>query len=72
MESTISNDIEVLAAISGRSWEDLKDKKLLALFVEKLALQDDRAFNAILADLVMIPGMREEILSVMRSPNRFF
>jgi hypothetical protein len=70
LESPMGAEIEVLAAISGRCWDDLKDKKLLSVFVEKLALQDDMAFNAILADLIMIPDMRELILDVMRSEKR--
>ncbi len=70
LESPLGFEIEVLVAISGRSWNDLKDKILLPVFVEKLAQQDDVAFNAILADLIMIPGMRDLILDVMRSELR--
>lgn len=68
--SSLSSEIEVLAAISGRAWKDLAIEDLLVLFVSKLANQDQAAFNAILADLMMIPGMRESVLAVLRSPDR--
>lgn len=70
LESSVASEIEVIAAISGRSWRDLENKELLSLFVEKLSLQEQMAFSAILADLIMIPGMRDLILASMRSENR--
>ena len=70
LDSHMALEIEVLASVSGRCWNDLKDETLLRLFVEKLALQDSVAFNAILADLIMMPGLREPILMVMRNEQR--
>ncbi len=70
LQSSMAKEIEVIAAISGRSWVDLENKALLGLFVEKLAFQEQMAFSAILADLIMIPGMRDLILAGMRSENR--
>ncbi len=70
LQSPMAKEIEVIAAISGRSWVDLKNNELMALFVEKLAAQEQLAFNAILADLIMIPGMRDVILASMRSEKR--
>ncbi len=70
LQSPVANEIEVIAAISGRCWVDLENKELLNLFVEKLAFQEQMAFSAILADLIMIPGMRDLILASMRSENR--
>ena len=70
LQSPMANEIEVIAAISGRCWVDLENKELLSLFVEKLAFQEQTAFSAILADLMMIPGMRDLILASMRSVNR--
>lgn len=64
------NEIEIMAAISGRSWSDLRDQNLRRVFVERLVQQDQIAFSAIIADLIMIPGMRELILSEMRNENR--
>lgn len=62
--------IEVIAAISGRSWNDLKDDKLREIFIEKLTQHEQMAFSAIIADLMMIPGMRELILGEMRREDR--
>lgn len=70
LQSPAASQIEVIAAISGRSWVDLENQKLLSLFVEKLAFQEQMAFNAILADLIMIPGMRDLVLATMRDENR--
>jgi len=70
LESHLALEIEVLASISGRCWNDLKDETLLRLFVEKLALHETMGFNAILADLIMMPGLREPILDVMRNEQR--
>jgi len=70
LNSPMGDNIEILAAISGRSWESLKDPTLLAVFLEKIAQHQTPAFNAILTDLLMIPGMREPILSAMRNPKR--
>ena len=70
LDSNLALEIEVLASISGRCWNDLKDETLLRLFVEKLALQEMMGFNAILADLIMMPGLREPILDVMRNEQR--
>lgn len=70
LQSSLGSEIEVLAAISGRSWESLLEPVLLALFMEKLAQHEHVSFNAILADLLVIPGMREHIFATMRNPNR--
>ena len=70
LSTLFASEIEVLAAISGRAWKDLASLDLLSAFVGRLADQDQAAFNAILADLMMIPGMREPVLAIMRSPER--
>lgn len=70
LNSQLSLEIEVLAAISGRAWKDLAAIDLLTIFISTLAQQDQAAFNAILADLMMIPGMREPVLALLRSPDR--
>lgn len=65
-------DIEVLAAISGRCWEDLKDKELCRLYLNNLAINDSgqTGFTHLLTDLLMIPGMRESIMQGLRAPDR--
>ena len=70
LSHSISAEIEIIAAISGRSWVDLETARIRQLFIEKLAQQEQMAFSAILADLMMMPGMRERILEEMRSENR--
>ena len=68
----LGKDIEVLAAISGRCWEDLKNKELCHLFLNKLAINDSghTGFTQLLKDLLMIPGMREPIMEGLRDPQR--
>lgn len=70
MSSSVAGEIEIIAAISGRSWVDIENPEFRQIFVEQLAHQDQMAFTAILADLIMIPGMRELILGEMRSEKR--
>lgn len=70
LQSSLSAEIEIIAAISGRAWCELEDEEMCFLFVDKLAQQEQMAFSAILADLLMIPNMRELILGVMRSEQR--
>ena len=70
LQNSLANEIEIFAAIAGRCWKDLEDDQLRQLFLEKLALQDQMAFSAIVSDLIMIPNMRELILDVVRSENR--
>jgi len=69
LNSGIGSEIEVLAAISGRSWNSLKEAALLEIFLNRLAQLEAPVFNAILVDLLMIPGMREPIFGVMRDPE---
>ncbi len=70
LASPVGKDIEVIAAISGRAWTDLYSQPVLITFVANLTEQTEMAFNAILSDLMMIPGMREKVLGVMRDPNQ--
>ncbi len=77
MQSAFANEIEIIAAISARCWLELQDPELLALFLEALAKQvladktsGQNAFNAVINDLVFIPGMRKVILKQFRSPDR--
>lgn len=70
LNSPLGKEIEVLAALSGRSWNDFHFRPLLEAFIANLTCQNQTAFNAILADLMMIPKMREVVMEVMRSPQR--
>jgi len=70
MSSILGVEIEVLVAISGRSWESLREASLLEVFINRLAEHEQVTFNAVLTDLLMIPGMREPIFNVVRKPER--
>lgn len=66
------NDIEILAAISGRCWEDIRNKEICRLFLECLAINShhQNGFTHLLMDLLAIPGMREAVMQGLRDPNR--
>ena len=66
------NDIEILAAVSGRCWKDLRDSEICRLFLERLAVNSHQqsGFAALLTDLLAIPGMREIVMQGLRNPSR--
>ena len=66
------SNIELLALVSGRNWLYLKDNKLMLLYLEALANNEDseQNFVILLQDLVFVPGMREHVLSQFRNPKR--
>ena len=66
----VAKEIEVIAAIAGRAWQDITQKELLPLFIQALAHQKQDAFNVILIDIMGIPEVREPVLKVLRSPER--
>ena len=67
-----ARDIEVLAAISGRCWEDLKNEELCRQFLDALAnnTHGQNGFAHLLMDLMMVPGMREPVMYALRDPER--
>lgn len=68
----VATEIEVLAAIGSRAWEALHDEELRSAFMERLAVNrhGQEFFNLCMADLLFVPGMREPLLQVLRSPDR--
>ena len=70
LSSTMASEIEILAALSGRAWLDLKDESLFKVFLTRLADCNQEQFNILLFDLMAIPTMRDPILKVMRLPER--
>ena len=72
LTSPVRTNIEILAAISSRCWQQLIHPEILSLFLEALAGSDQNpgAFNAIMSDLMFIPGMRASILQAFRSSER--
>ncbi|NQY27134.1 MAG: DUF3549 family protein [Piscirickettsiaceae bacterium] len=67
-----SQNIEILAIISGRIERALKQEHICQLFVEQLADNDAgyTGFSHLLVDIMYMPGMREHIMQALRSPNR--
>ena len=63
---------EVLAAISGRCWQVLQDESLMHVFMEALAAceESNTFFNAVIVDLINIPGMQSSIHAAVRNPQR--
>lgn len=70
LSSSFGKEIEVLAAVSGRAWGNLRSKPILDVYISNLAHQDQAAFNAILMDLMMLPHMKQVVLDAMRNPDR--
>lgn len=67
-----SQNIEILATISGRIWRVLEQDHICKLFLEQLAHNDAgyEGFSHIVADAIYLPKMRAHIMKVMRSPER--
>lgn len=72
LASPVAENTTVLAAISGRAWESLSENSLATAFLERLACNNEGQpfFDRCLADLLFIPGMREPLLKVLRTPER--
>jgi len=72
LASEIGSDIQILVAISGRCWQDLEDEMILHDFLAALASNSggQDVFNKVLADLFTIPGMRVNIMTALRNPQR--
>jgi hypothetical protein len=72
LDSPLAADIEVLAAIAARAWETLRDAVRCARFVDCLARCDagQEGFDAIVSDLLYMPGLRPVVLGVLRSERR--
>ena len=70
LNSEFKKEVEALAAISGRAWNDLKEGDLMQLFLEAAALQEQEVFNIILVDLMTIPDMRAKVLLGLRHTER--
>lgn len=71
LQHELRYSVELLAAISSRSWADLHDELLLQ-FLECLARNEQGAgaFNALVTDLLSMPGMRQQFINALASPQR--
>jgi len=70
LQSNLSTEIELLAVLSGRAWQDLRDEILFKRFLEALAYCSQEQFFILLVDLMAIPTLREPLLKVMRLSDR--
>jgi hypothetical protein len=70
LNSKLATNIELLAILSGRAWQDLQDEKLFNAFLEALAQCNEKQFFILLVDLLAIPTMKASILAALRSPKR--
>lgn len=61
-----NREVELLAAIGSRCWQDL-DGALLQQYLECLAVnvQGEGTFNALVADLLALPGMRVRFMNLL-------
>ena len=71
LQHPLCHNVELLAAIGSRCWRDLHDDLLLA-YLEALARneQGSGAFNALVADLLALPGLRAHFMRALASPAR--
>ncbi|MBE0438909.1 MAG: DUF3549 family protein [Gammaproteobacteria bacterium] len=72
LQHLCSQNIEILATISGRIWRVLEQEHICKLYLEQLAHNDAgyAGFSQVLADAIYMPKMRGHIMKVMRSPVR--
>jgi hypothetical protein len=61
---------DILVTISGRHWHRLTEHKLFELYMDTVATQAPELFSAIFADLVRIPALRQQMLAMLRSPQK--
>jgi len=69
---SVATDPQVLIAISAKAWHCLEDDSTRNLFLNRLATNNagQDYFNAVVIDLMFIPGMRARILADFRNPDR--
>lgn len=70
LTTDLGKEIELLAVISGRMWVDLQNRSLLKAYLEKAAANEQPVFNALLADLMAMPTMRDAVLAQLRRSER--
>lgn len=70
MHQPLAIEVDIVTAIAARCWEWLADDDHARLYLEKLAQTDQDTFNHCLTDLLFMPGLRNQLLAVIRSPER--
>ena len=69
LQHPVAAEAEVLSAIGSRCWQDLEDE-CLHRYLEVLASAGQDMFLALVADLMTLPGKRQQILEAFRNPER--
>ena len=75
LENENAQRIDVLSVVAARHFEQLDDV-LLASFLERAALVDEQEahngalFSGFFSDLVQIPKLRRQVLTLLRSPQK--
>lgn len=70
MQSPLATDSDILSALAARCWEWLEQTEHASLYLDQLARAGQDTFNACMADLLFMPGMRDQLLSAVRAPER--
>lgn len=63
-------DADMLVTIAARNWMVLKQEPSRTIYLEALALQEQHFFNQVFADIVSIPALRNDMLMMIRNPDR--
>ncbi|WP_299074149.1 DUF3549 family protein [uncultured Paraglaciecola sp.] len=64
------NSSATLMLIAARHWQHLQHPSILSLYMELLANSDHDLFSGLYPDLVQIPALREDMLKVLRWPEK--
>lgn len=72
LNSRYAHHAEVIASLSGRCWDYLKQPDTMHRFLENLARcpEGQEFFNLVIIDLVNIPGVQDSLNTAIRSPER--
>lgn len=72
LKSKVAHNPELLASISGRCWNTLKNPQTMDLFLEALAHcpEGQEFFNLVIVDLINIPGLQGSIHKAIKSTSR--
>ena len=71
LESELVSDISLFIVLAGRFWSYFNNKEIMHLLFDKLASNHDQElFNGIFSDLVAVPEVRLQVLSLLRDPTR--
>lgn len=72
LNSTLSDNSNLLVIISGRLWHYLDSEAIRISFFEKVAAADPSfaLFRGIFQDLVQLPDIRDDVLAMLRYPNK--